>query len=178
MIELLLIVVIVGIIASLAIPNLLAARRAANEASAISTIRNYHSAQLAFQATGGDGNYAGDVTGTINAFAVLANANLIDTELSSGFKSGYFFQGLAIPRGASNPASFIGAGIPSTFGSAAPLSVIGEMRHTGNRVFVISADGVMRWESITGMADPSELTMQVDVVDNAFVVTGGSLLGN
>ena len=39
LIELLIVVVIIGIIAAIAIPNLLAARRSANEGSAISSLR-------------------------------------------------------------------------------------------------------------------------------------------
>ena len=41
LIELLIVVVIIGIIAAIAIPNLLAARRSANEGSAISSLRTY-----------------------------------------------------------------------------------------------------------------------------------------
>ncbi|MBA2735360.1 MAG: prepilin-type N-terminal cleavage/methylation domain-containing protein, partial [Pyrinomonadaceae bacterium] len=44
LIELLIVVVIIGIIAAIAIPNLLAARRAANEGSAISSMRTLHGA--------------------------------------------------------------------------------------------------------------------------------------
>ena len=59
LIELLIVVVIIGIIAAIAIPNLLASRRSANEASAISTLRSYHGAQATYQATTGQGNFAG-----------------------------------------------------------------------------------------------------------------------
>ena len=41
LIELLIVVVIIGIIAAIAIPNLLASRRAANEGSAISSLRPF-----------------------------------------------------------------------------------------------------------------------------------------
>jgi len=40
LIELLIVVVIIGIIAAIAIPNLLAARRSANEGSAVSSLRH------------------------------------------------------------------------------------------------------------------------------------------
>ena len=59
LIELLIVVVIIGIIAAIAIPNLLAARRSANEGSAQSTNRTLHSSQVTFSATVGNGNYAG-----------------------------------------------------------------------------------------------------------------------
>ena len=42
LIELLIVVVIIGIIAAIAIPNLLAARRSANEGSAASSLRTIH----------------------------------------------------------------------------------------------------------------------------------------
>ena len=42
LIELLVVVIIIAIVAAIAIPNLLASRRAANEASAISSLRTIH----------------------------------------------------------------------------------------------------------------------------------------
>src|SRR5260221_10586694 len=57
LIELLIVVTIIGIIASIAIPNLLASRRAANEASAMSSIRVISSCEITYQATYG-GVYA------------------------------------------------------------------------------------------------------------------------
>ena len=55
LIELLIVVVIIGIIAAIAIPNLLAARRAANEGSAIASLRTLHGAQSTYFATHGNG---------------------------------------------------------------------------------------------------------------------------
>ncbi len=49
LIELLLVVVILGIIAAIAIPNLLASRRASNEAAAIGSLRTVTSAQATFK---------------------------------------------------------------------------------------------------------------------------------
>ena len=51
LIELLIVVVIIGIIAAIAIPNLLAARRSANEGSAIASLRTVHGAEMTYQAT-------------------------------------------------------------------------------------------------------------------------------
>ena len=56
LIELLIVVAIIGIIAAIAIPNLLASRRAANEASAISAVRNISSAEEVYRATLGTGS--------------------------------------------------------------------------------------------------------------------------
>ncbi|HJP95668.1 MAG TPA: prepilin-type N-terminal cleavage/methylation domain-containing protein, partial [Pyrinomonadaceae bacterium] len=76
LIELLIVVAIIGIIAAIAIPNLLASRRAANEGSAQSSLRTIHSAQATYQATSGNGAYAGSL-------ATLNGVNLIDSVLSN-----------------------------------------------------------------------------------------------
>src|SRR5947209_10876755 len=64
LIELLIVVAIIGIIAAIAIPNLLASRRAANEASAISTLRTIGTSESTYSSTLGFGAY-GDLT-TLN----------------------------------------------------------------------------------------------------------------
>jgi prepilin-type N-terminal cleavage/methylation domain-containing protein len=51
LIELLIVVAIIGIVASIAIPSLLASRRAANEGSAQSSLRTIQSCELTYQAT-------------------------------------------------------------------------------------------------------------------------------
>ncbi|HKP73076.1 MAG TPA: DUF4190 domain-containing protein, partial [Pyrinomonadaceae bacterium] len=81
----LVLIVPVGIISAIAIPNLLAARRAANEGSAIGTMRRLATAELTYQSTVGDGKF-GDMT-------ELEAADLIrDANLARGFKNGYFFK--------------------------------------------------------------------------------------
>ncbi len=84
LIELLIVVVIIGIIAAIAIPNLLASRRAANEGSAISSIRTVHGAQMTYASTYGSGNYAGNLSG-LNGLTVLSSpgVNLVDSTLGS-----------------------------------------------------------------------------------------------
>jgi type IV pilus assembly protein PilA len=72
LVELLVVVIIIGIVAAIAIPSLLASRRAANEATAIANLRNIHSANVTFQGTTGGGSaYAAD-------FAALSGATLLD----------------------------------------------------------------------------------------------------
>ena len=75
LIELLIVVVIIGIIAAIAIPNLLAARRSANEGSAISALRTLHGAEMTYASTQGNGNF-----GTA---AELLGASLIDSALGT-----------------------------------------------------------------------------------------------
>src|SRR5215218_635123 len=57
LIELLIVVAIIGIIAAIAIPNLMASRRAANEGSAQSSIRKIHSSEAVYQSTAGNGSF-------------------------------------------------------------------------------------------------------------------------
>ena len=56
LVELLIVVAITGILAAIAVPGLIKAKRASTEASAISSLRSYTSAQTAYFAT--DGKYS------------------------------------------------------------------------------------------------------------------------
>src|SRR5690606_2397105 len=107
LIELLIVVVIIGIIAAIAIPNLLAARRSANEGSAISSLRTLHGAQMTYNATSGNGNFAQLMTD-------LSAVALIDNVLASGEKSNYEFTGAAEDRTPDEPATFWFSAIPSS----------------------------------------------------------------
>jgi prepilin-type N-terminal cleavage/methylation domain-containing protein len=145
LIELLIVVVIIGIIAAIAIPNLLASRRSANEGSAISALRTLHGAEQAFASTYGNGQYAcvndpaGDATGLIT----LGGPSLIDETLASGTKSGYtFICGAAIST-SSSPAVF--------FFSATPATASG-VTQTGARRFGVATDGVLK-------VDPTQATL-------------------
>src|SRR2546426_798130 len=83
LIELLIVVAIIGIIAAIAIPNLLASRRAANEGSAEQSLRTISRAEATYQSTAGGGSY-----GTMND---LGSQTLVDSVLASGQKGGYNF---------------------------------------------------------------------------------------
>ena len=58
LIELIIVVLVIGVIAAIAVPNLLSSRRAANEASAIQVARKISSAQTTYYTTLGSQNYA------------------------------------------------------------------------------------------------------------------------
>ncbi len=143
LIELLIVVVIIGIIAAIAIPNLLSSRRAANEASAITTLRNIHSAQATYQSTTGSGNYAGVTSGAPDAtgLATLNTLNLVDTIVATGTKSGYTFGISAVTASAGAPASYFGVAAPvthPTYGAGAS-----QITATGTKFFAISTEGVI-----------------------------------
>lgn len=88
LIELLIVVAIIGVIAAIAIPNLIASRRAANEGSAVSSLRVIFGAQATYRATEGNGFYA-DNLGELNT------SGIVDRTLGCGadpcLKSGYYF---------------------------------------------------------------------------------------
>ena len=92
LIELLIVVAIIGIIAAIAIPNLLASKRAANEGSAVASMRTITSAEATYAATTGGGQYGN--------LAALAGQGLVDGVLggAAGVKSGYSF--VSTPSGA------------------------------------------------------------------------------
>jgi prepilin-type N-terminal cleavage/methylation domain-containing protein len=106
LIELLIVVAIILIIAAIAIPNLLQARVAANEASAVASLRTINTAQITYATNYPTVGYAGTLTalaGTSCSPPDETSACLIDTQLASGTKSGYSFASTAIganPTGA------------------------------------------------------------------------------
>lgn len=136
LIELLIVVVIIGIIAAIAIPNLLAARRSANEGSAISSLRTLHGAQMTYAATSGNGQFAGATTASEAALTTLAGVNLVDGVLggSSTTKSGYKFLGVKTDPTATTPATFAFSAVPT---SASGLT------QTGTRRFGVDTPGVI-----------------------------------
>ena len=135
LIELLIVVVIIGIIAAIAIPNLLAARRSANEGSAISSLRTLHGAQMTYQATAGAGDY-----GTM---AELLAESLVDAVLGGGTKSGYNFTVDEVAAGAGTPATFTAVGVPVTTTG---------ITRTGTRDFGIATEGVVSTADVGTMA--------------------------
>jgi type IV pilus assembly protein PilA len=130
MIELLVVVAIVGILAALAIPNLLASRRAANEGSAQSSLRTIHSAQVTYQATAGGGAFA-------NSLNVLHSSELVDAVLDTGTKSGYDF---AIVEQAGSSAAAV-------YGVYAFPDITSGMSQTGMRRFGTTQDGIMHGDA-------------------------------
>jgi prepilin-type N-terminal cleavage/methylation domain-containing protein len=140
LIELLIVVAIIGVIAAIAVPNLLASRRAANEASAQSALRTIYTCENTYQATTGLGDFT-DVDGLRGDF-------LTDPVLGSGTKSGYNF--------AANPSA---PGVrPATFYATAFPSITTGVGRTGTRRFGVTQVGVIRGDTtMTLPADASEV---------------------
>jgi prepilin-type N-terminal cleavage/methylation domain-containing protein len=134
LIELLIVIVIIGIIAAIAIPNLLASRRAANESSAISTMRTFTSAQATYQATVGAGQYGN--------LAQLGTAGLVDSVVAGATsattaKSGYFYNVAPVAGSARN--YWDATGTPAVFGTG--------LSGTGTRSFYTNESGVIYFSS-------------------------------
>ena len=157
LIELLIVVVIIGIIAAIALPNYLAARRSANEASSVSALRTLHGANAGYRVTVGNGQFAPDL-------AALNTANLIDSTLANatvggGPKNGYFY-------------TYNGTGVtntPSVFSVISEPSIKAPPLATGSRQFLISEEGVV-------YASPDATT--APSIDAARVVTNAAPLNN
>jgi type IV pilus assembly protein PilA len=133
LIELLIVVAIIGIIAAIAIPNLLASRRAANEGSAQQSLRTMSSAEATYRSTAGNGSYG--------AVDDLVTQNLVDSVLGSGTKSGYNFTTGAVP--AASTTVFVIAAAPTTFSGVTA---------TGTREFCIDQSGVLGAQAAAGTA--------------------------
>ena len=91
LIELLIVVAIIGIIAAIAVPGLLRARMAGNEASAIGSLRTYNSSQQAYSSSCGNGFYALDAS-ILGVVPDTGGAQFISPDLSAAAtvtKSGY-----------------------------------------------------------------------------------------
>lgn len=129
LIELLIVVAIIGIIAAIAIPGLLRARMAGNEASAIGSMRAINSAQSAFAASGTGSPYAPDLD-RLSAGCGAGSAPFLspDTWLAGdpdGAKSGYqlAFENTGVDQGtdctdADGTSSYEVTNAPLTFNTS------------------------------------------------------------
>jgi type IV pilus assembly protein PilA len=135
LIELLIVVAIILIIAAIAIPNLLRSRMAANEASAVGSLRTINTAEVTYSTTYpalGFANLAALGGAAPCTTATSAASCLIDNVLAgTGVKSGYNF------------ASTAGGGAPAvTYFSTANPTVPGQ---SGQRYFCSDQSGVIRY---------------------------------
>jgi prepilin-type N-terminal cleavage/methylation domain-containing protein len=138
LIELLIVVLVIGIIASIAIPNLIASRRASNESSAIATLRTLHGANMTFAATYGNGEYAGNASSPdSSSLSELAAQGLVDAVVGSGLKSSYNFIGSREARTSAAPPTF--------YFAANPVDPMGVTRG-GDRRFGVTTDAVIKFD--------------------------------
>ena len=130
LIELLIVVAIILIIAAIAIPNLLRSKMAANEASAVATMRTMNTSAVAYSTTYG---FYPTTLGAMKPAATptSAAADLLDSVLSidPATKSGYTF---AWSVTGTPPSAYTLVALPVSAGSS------------GQRGFFTNQSGVMR----------------------------------
>ncbi len=132
LIELLIVVAIILIIAAIAIPNLLRSKMAANEASAVGSLRSINTACVSYSTSYGGYPPALSNLGP-GSPANATTADLVDSVLASGTKSGYKFTYAAGAKDANgNVLSYTVNGDPVTVGT------------TGQRQFFTDQSGVIR----------------------------------
>lgn len=95
-IELLVVVAIILLIAAIAIPNLFGARKKANEASAVASLKAIQTAESVYQSTYPAQGYSGSLinlgsNGSTCETLSPTNACLLDPVLASGLKDNYLF---------------------------------------------------------------------------------------
>src|SRR5882724_4228407 len=137
LIELLIVVAIILIIAAIAIPSMLRARMAANESSAVGSLRTINTAMSAYQTTYPTKGYAATLlllgpTAAVPCVATFSNACLIDGTLAAGVKNGF---NVAATGG--NTVSGINY---NYYATATPVT----LHSTGDRSFCGFDDAVMR----------------------------------
>jgi type IV pilus assembly protein PilA len=141
LIELLIVVAVIGVIAAIAIPQLLASRRAANEASALSALRIIASAEATYQSTVGGGQFGN--------LAALDSNGMIDDVVGAASigggtpKSGFLFSAESV-NGPGVPA-FDAKAQPSIHTSSSIVS------GTGTRSFFVNEAGLMFY-NVTAVA--------------------------
>ena len=156
LIELLIVVAIILIIAAIAIPNLLRSRMAANEASAVGSLRTVNTAEVTFSSTYPDCGFTAltNLGGAGSGAGSTSAAGLIDNVLAGGTKSGYSFGATAAGGGGTCGA---GAGTPNTtYVSGAVPTTPGQ---TGQRYFYSDQSGVIRYNQ-TGAATNASPSLQ------------------
>ena len=143
LIELLIVVAIILIIAGIAIPSLISAKIAADDGSAVGSLRTINTAQVAYASAYPTVGYAPTVAALGPAAASgcttpnSANACLVDWVVSHAMtaanaKSGYYF-GMGVVTGNGVNVGYTLGGAPASF------------NHTGIRGFCSNEDGVLRY---------------------------------
>jgi type IV pilus assembly protein PilA len=134
LIELLIVVAIILIIAAIAIPNLLRSRIAANESSAVGSLRTINTAEITYNTTYPSAGFTCTLSVLAppsgGASASSTAAGLIDSNLAAGSKSGYNFTA----GGTCSTSAYSWNADPQTVGT------------TGQRAFCTDNSGVIKYD--------------------------------
>jgi|EndMetStandDraft_5_1072996.scaffolds.fasta_scaffold86409_1 type IV pilus assembly protein PilA len=142
LIELLIVCGIIGVIAAMCVSYLVRARLAANEASAIGTLKAVNSAQAAYSSACGKNAYA-------PTFARLVTGGFGSPDLNLASKSGYTFVMTAGTGGAGVPDCAAQPTQTAYYVTGLPVSAMS----TGRRGFATNMGGTI-WQDDAGAAPP------------------------
>jgi len=146
LIELLIVVAIILIIASISIPNLLHSRMAANEASAVGSLRTINTACIAYSTT--YGGFPSNLSNLGSSGAISStSADLIDNVLAGGSKTGYSFS--------YTPGPVVGGIIAVYTLTGSPIAP----NQTGQRFFFTDESAVIRF-NVSALATVSDAPLQ------------------
>jgi prepilin-type N-terminal cleavage/methylation domain-containing protein len=140
--------IVVSIILAIAIPNLLSAKRSANEASAVGSIRTINTGQISYSAAYPQVGFTltlANLGGPLGGACVPSTTSgcFIGSDLSSGTKQGYTFALAANTGGVSTPQNnYSVTANPST------------PNQTGVRSFCSFEDTVIRYSTSAGLTNP------------------------
>jgi prepilin-type N-terminal cleavage/methylation domain-containing protein len=142
LIELLIVVAIILIIAAIAIPNLIKSKMAANESSAVGSLRTLTTAEIAYATACPSLGFTHVLTDLDSTGSNCPGGNnQIDTTLSSGTKSGYKFANPGRTSGNTPETQFAWTAVRTSTSS-------------GTRSFYVDETGVIRYDP-TGAAAPT-----------------------
>ena len=129
LLELLIVVAIILIIATIAIPSLLRSRQAANESAAVVNLRTMNTAQMTYRSTSG---------GAFGTVTQLISAGLLDSRFS-GTVSGYDYSITVVSNGSDYTAQ------------ANPA-----LSNSGRYGYYMTSDGVVRYSTVATAAPSAE----------------------
>jgi prepilin-type N-terminal cleavage/methylation domain-containing protein len=158
LIELLVVVAIIMIIAAIAIPNLLRSKMAANESSAVGSLRTINTAELTYAAAYPNVGYSIDMpsltgvpatcaTTAISTASCLIDAVLANATAAGTAKSGYWFAYAVTGAAGGINTAYTLLAAPANPGT------------TGQRYFFTDQTGVIRY-GLTGAADTTSSAIQ------------------
>jgi type IV pilus assembly protein PilA len=133
LIELLIVVAIILIIAAIAIPNLIKSKMAANESSAVGSVRTINTGEVNYAASCPAVGFSSTLPELNSGAVCLGGQGIIDPILAAGKKSGYVFTYIAKAGGDGLNDTYTQTGLPATVGT------------TGQRGFYSDQTGVIRY---------------------------------
>jgi len=160
LIELLIVVAIILIIAAIAVPNLLRSRMAANEASAVGSVRTINTSEVTYAATYANYGYTNmsslgtgsattpcPGTGAVATAACLVDQTIAGSGSNSSTHSGYQFEATRVA-----PAV---AGQPSIAFQSGAWTGAANCNKTGMRSFFSDDSLVIRFDATGACPDPA-----------------------